>query len=115
MQLTKRKITLLLLLTFLVSTSAWFCSIYLMNLSLEYFDSPKGVPFLTNAISYFGYLALSYLGLLSRLLPENIQLSAVGTIAGLLSAFVMTIPLTFGLFMLFGRFKKSKTEDEKLG
>ena len=111
----KKSLIIFLLINFLISLSLLFLGLWLGSIGMQKFDRPQDISQLDEFLLSLGSCISGYLMAFVYLLPKAIRYSSIGGVLSYISTFVMTIPLTFGLFMLFGRFKKSKTEAEKLG
>lgn len=107
----KRKLILMLILNIFLTVALWSIGFYLMNLTLNYFDSPVAPPGYIKILSKLGEYILGYLTIITLLLSEKVQLSIIGTILSYLSAFVMisiaTAVIYFGCDRIFKRKIKS--------
>lgn len=109
MQVNKKTLIIFLILNLLLSALLLIVSLYLGNTVMETFDRPEEFTFWKKLSYHVGDSMLCYLMAFVYLLPETIRYSLIGGIISYISIYIMTAPITLGLFFLFKRFKGQKT------
>ena len=98
---SRQSTSMFLIFNLILTILLLIVSLSFSNLVMKYFDSPAEFTFAKKALYHIGDLMAKYLILPIFLIPKSFRYSLIAGILSYISAFIMTLPITFVIYFTY--------------